>query len=226
MPIAPFCAVVFDCDGVLVDSETLGLRSLQQALQEAGVKYSFDSLTRFSGRSHGETLRETSTESGIPLNEVEVSERMDDIYREIVRSEGLLPCPGVPELLEKLTSSGVPFTLASSGPRSKVTFSLRSAGLSGAFPRFICGDDVRYAKPSPDVYLAAALLGIPPAECLAIEDAPSGVSAALAAGMQAVAITSSFAPNALAEAHLVLTSVSEFPLETMGAAPGALWRRC
>ncbi len=212
MKLASFRAVIFDCDGVLVDSEPLGLRSLQQALHEAGVERSLDSLTRFSGRSHGETLAELEAESGLPLLASVLAKRMDECYMDIVGAEGLRLCPGVPQLLSLLTASQIPFTLASSGPRRKVLFSLQSAGLASAFPHFLCGDDVARAKPAPDLYLAAAaLVGADPTECLAIEDAPNGVRSACAAGMQVVGVTTSFAASALAEANLIVDSLSLLP---------------
>lgn len=210
--LAPFRAVIFDCDGVLVDSEVLGLRSLQQALREAGVERSLDSLTRFSGRSHGETLAVLERESGIPLLTNGVAERMDECYIELVREGGLRPCVGITELLAWLSESRIPFTLASSGPRRKVLFSLESAGLASVFPQFVCGDDAARAKPAPDLYLAAAaLINIDPNSCLAIEDAPNGVRAALSAGMQVVAVTTTFDAIALADAHLVVHSLSDLP---------------
>jgi HAD superfamily hydrolase (TIGR01509 family) len=210
--LAAFRAVIFDCDGVLVDSEALGLRSLQWALREAGVERSLDFLTRFSGRSHGETLAELEAESGVPLPVPRVSERMDENYLRLVGAEGLHPCPGIPQLLSWLSARQIPFTLASSGTRRKVLFSLQSAGLAQAFPHFLCGDDVARAKPAPDLYLAAAVLvGVNPTECLAIEDAPNGVRSARAAGMQVIGVTTSFGVSALAEADLIVNSLSVLP---------------
>lgn len=205
-------AVIFDCDGVLVDSERLGLRSLQQALREAGVERSLDYLARFSGRSHGETLAELEADSGVSLTASGVASRMDDCYIRLVTEEGLEPCPGIPELLSWLSASRIPFTLASSGPRRKVRFSLERSGLTHAFPRFVCGDDVTRAKPEPDVYLSAArLLAVEPGICLAIEDAPSGIRAARAAGMEVVAVSTSFEAAELREADLVLDSLLDLP---------------
>lgn len=210
--LALFRAVIFDCDGVLVDSETLGLRSLQQALREAGVERALDSLTCFSGRSHWETLAALERESGIPLFANGVAERMDECYIELARTEVLRPCAGVAELLAWLSANRIPFTLASSGPRKKVLFSLASAGLAGAFPQFICGEDAAHAKPAPDLYLAAAsLVNVDPSACLAVEDAPNGVWAALAAHMQVVAVTTTFDAAALADAHLVVDSLADLP---------------
>lgn len=207
-----FRAVIFDCDGVLVDSERLGLRSLQQALREAGVERSLDFLARFSGRSHGETLAELEAESGVPLMASGVARRMDDCYIRLATEEGLDPCPGISELLSWLSARQIPFTLASSGPRRKVHFSLQSSGLIQAFPRFVCGDDVARAKPEPDLYLSAAgLLAIDPGVCLAIEDAPNGIRAARAAGMEVVAVTTSFKAAELMDADLVVASLMDLP---------------
>jgi HAD superfamily hydrolase (TIGR01509 family) len=210
--LAPFRAVIFDCDGVLVDSERLGLRSLQQALYEAGIERSLDSLARFSGRSHGETLAELKAESGVPFLTSVVAKRMDEYYMHLVSAEGLRPCPGVQQLLSWLSALQIPYTLASSGPRRKVLFSLKSADLESAFPHFICGEDAIRAKPAPDLYLAAAtLVGVDPTECLAVEDAPSGVQSARAAGMQVVAVTTSFGSSLLTEAHLIIDSLLLLP---------------
>jgi HAD superfamily hydrolase (TIGR01509 family) len=141
---------------------------------------------------------------------------------ELVEAEGLHPCPGVQQLLSQLSACRIPFTLASSGPRRKVLFSLQRTGLAPAFPHFTCGDDVERAKPEPDVYLAAAaLVGVAPTECLAIEDAPNGVRAARAAGMQVVAVTTNFAASALAEANLVVNSLLFLPHYFTGLARSA-----
>jgi HAD superfamily hydrolase (TIGR01509 family) len=220
MKLAPFRAVVFDCDGVLVDSEALGLYSLQQALLEVGVERSLDSLARFSGRSHSETLGELEAESGVRLLARGIERRMDERYVRLAKSEGLHPYPAVPQLLPHLAARQVLFTLASSGTRKKVLFSLQATGLASAFPRFVCGEDVARAKPAPDLYLAAAaLVGVPPADCLAVEDAPNGVRAACAAGMQVVAVTTNFAASALAEADLILNSLSLLPLDALRGEP-------
>jgi beta-phosphoglucomutase-like phosphatase (HAD superfamily) len=102
---------------------------------------------------------------------------------------------------------------------------LQSAGLASAFPRFMCGDDVTRAKPAPDLYLAAAvLIGVAPTECLAIEDAPNGVRSACAAGMQVVGVTTSYGPKALAEATLVVESLSLLPDHFSGSPDFAALR--
>lgn len=223
MSLAPLRAVIFDCDGVLVDSEALGLRSLQQALCDVGIERSLAALSRFFGRSHSETLGELERESGAPLPNHEIERRMDECYATLVEAEGLHPYPGVPRLLLQLAACQIPFTLASSGPRTKVQFSLQRAGFAAAFPRFACGDEVARAKPSTDLYLAAsALLGVPPVYCPAIEDAPNGVQAARAAKMRVVAVTTTFKASELSNADLILDSLLHLPLDLGGRQPSWL----
>jgi hypothetical protein len=94
MSVAPFSAVIFDCDGVIVDSVILGLRSLQQSLHEVGVERSLDSLLRFSGRNHHETLAEIEAESVMLLHDRGLVKRMDECYMDIVGAVGVHPCPG------------------------------------------------------------------------------------------------------------------------------------
>jgi beta-phosphoglucomutase-like phosphatase (HAD superfamily) len=178
---------------------------LNSLMHEAGVERSIASLKYFSGRSHTETLAELEAEVGVPLLTHQVERRMDECYTRLVQAEGLRPCHGVPLLLLQLTACQIPSTLASSGRRKRVQFSVHHAGLAPAFPHFVCADDVSCAKPAPDLYLAAAaIIGVPPRECLAVEDAPNRVRA----GMQVVAVTTSFPASAL-----TVDSLSLFPLD-------------
>jgi len=214
---SPVRAVIFDCDGVLVESEVLGLRSLQMALKDAGLEMPMDSLIRFSGRSHQETLTELERESGVTLLGRNLDEHLQLHYMNLVRSSRLHPCSGIPEFIAALKQKNIPFTLASSGPRRKVLLSLRSAGLESEFPDFISGDDVSRAKPAPDPYLAAAaILHVKPPDCLAIEDAPSGIRSARAAGMQVIAVTNTYKREMLAEADLIVDDIKQLAVSTTG----------
>lgn len=212
MKLTPFRAVIFDCDGVLVNSESLGLRAMQQALKENGVELPLDALSRFSGCSYGDSLAALEAESGLALLNSGVAQRTDECYVKLVEAEGLSLCPGVSQLLEWLSVRDIPFTLASSGPRKKVLVSLKCTDLVSAFPHFICADDVARAKPAADPYLAAAaLMGFDSADCLAVEDSPNGIRSAIEAGMQVVAVTTSFSSGALTDADLIVDSLLLLP---------------
>jgi HAD superfamily hydrolase (TIGR01509 family) len=214
---SPVRAVIFDCDGVLVDSEVLGLRALQMALQDAGLEMPMESLTRFSGRSHNETLAELEQEFGVSLLDRNLDERLQLHYMGLVRSSGLRSCPGIPEFIAALKQKCIPFTLASSGPRQKVLLSLRSVGLEPEFPDFISGDDVSRAKPAPDPYLAAAaILNIKASDCLAIEDSPNGIRSARAAGMQVIAVTNTYKREMLAEADFIVDDIQKLAISKTG----------
>lgn len=205
-----------------MNSESLGLRSMQQALKESGVVLSLTALSRFSGRSYGESLADLEAELGVALLKSGLAQRIDACYVELVAAEGLSRCLGVTQLLAWLSERNIPFTLASSGPRSKVLVSLKCADLLSVFPNFISADDVARAKPAADPYLAAAaLIGVDPVDCLAIEDSPNGVRSAIEAGMQVVAVTTSVASSALTEADLVVESLqqlAEFLTDSRNAA--------
>jgi HAD superfamily hydrolase (TIGR01509 family) len=162
-------------------------------------------------------LEKTIQESGVTLLGRNLDERLQLHYMNLVRSSGLRPCPGIPEFILALKQKSIPFTLASSGPRRKVLLSLRSAGLESEFPDFISGDDISRAKPAPDPYLAAAAISkTAPAECLAIEDAPSGIRSARAAGMQVIAVTNTYKREMLAEADLIVDDIQQLAVSTTG----------
>ena len=214
---SPIRAVIFDCDGVLVESEMLGLRSLQMALRDAGLEMPMESLTRFSGRSHHETLIELEQECGVSLLGRNLDDRLQLHYMDLIRLNGLRSCPGIPEFIATLKQKCIPFTLASSGPRRKVLLSLRSAGLEPEFLDFISADDVSRAKPAPDPYLAAAaILQIKPSDCVAIEDAPNGIRSARAAGMQVIAVTNTYKREILTEADLIVDDIQKLAVSTTG----------
>lgn len=173
--------IIFDCDGVLVDSERLSHEVLQAMLGEHGVRLTLDeTFARFMGSS-SERCRDRVAEllgDAMP----------DDFMRRFgVRSfaafaASLAPVPGITDLLDALSP---PFCVASNGPREKMRFTLGHTGLLGRFEgRLFSAQDVARPKPAPDLFLhAAQTLGAAPGRCVVVEDSPTGVSAARAAGM-------------------------------------------
>lgn len=116
----------------------------------------------------------------------------ETLYREI-SSGRLAPMPGLTRLLDRLEAHGIAVALATSAPAPNVTHTLDQIGLAHRFPVIVRGDEVARGKPAPDVFLAAAArVGSTPPQCLAFEDAPMGITAARAAGMSCVALTTSF----------------------------------
>jgi HAD superfamily hydrolase (TIGR01509 family) len=122
----------------------------------------------------------------------------------------LKPLPGVVALLRRLRDHGYSLALASSGDRVKVAFGMQALALIGSFEAVVTGDDVSHSKPDPEIYLIAAQrLRVPPAACIAIEDAPAGVKAAKRAGMRCIAVTNSVVSDRLYKADLIVDSLAD-----------------
>lgn len=175
--------VIFDCDGVLVDSERISHLVLQAMLAEHGAPMSFDeAVATFMGASMPQALARVQALTGVPPE--------DFLPRFRARSYAafaatLSPVPGVPALLASLAT---PFCVASNGPHEKMRLTLTRTGLIGFFGgRMFSADDVPHPKPAPDLFLhAAARMAAAPSTCVVVEDSPTGVRAARAAGMAVV----------------------------------------
>lgn len=173
--------IIFDCDGVLVDSEIITCRVDARELNRLGFRISADEVgARFTGRPTQEMLSELEAEQGIPLP-ADFCDHLLACVLDSFASE-LLAVPNVAAALERIS---VPVCVASSSDVERIEESLRLTGLIGFFGRRIFSAQmVVRGKPFPDLFeLAAGTLGTAPVGCLVIEDSPSGVAAAIAAGM-------------------------------------------
>lgn len=178
-------AIIFDCDGTLVDSETIGVQVLAEVAAESGAVFdAADTLEHLRGLKMTECVARIEALCGVKLPQAYVPEvrlRMAEAFR--LR---LQPMPGARELLASLTQ---PFCVASSGPRAKIELSLSLTGLAPLVNgRLFSSYEVGSWKPEPGIFLhAAAALGVAPAECAVVEDSEPGVRAGLAAGMRVFA---------------------------------------
>jgi HAD superfamily hydrolase (TIGR01509 family) len=175
--------VIFDCDGVLVDSERIGVRIDVQALAELGWPLTeAEVIERFVGRSHAYMVGEIEAALGRRLP-ADWETSFHSRYREAFEAE-LRPVDGVVEALEAIAT---PTCVASSSSHDGLRHSLGLTGLLARFEgRIFSAEDVRNGKPAPDLFLhAAATLSADPARCAVIEDSRYGVEAARAAGMRA-----------------------------------------
>lgn len=184
-------AVIFDLDGVLVDSETLQLAAWQRYVEQWGRVLPPALLPRLFGRRLVDAARIIVEELGLPVAPKEAARERDALFLASLPGN-VRPMPGARELVTALRERGLPLGLATSGHRRYVELVLDELGLREAFTAVVTGDDVARGKPAPDCYLlAASRLGIVPAAGVAIEDAPLGVLAARAAGLRCIAV-----PNA------------------------------
>ena len=176
--------IIFDCDGVLVDSERACNQVLADLLAEYGLRLTLEqTIERFIGRSLAQCMAIITELLGrAPPGDFQT--RLSQRTRASLEAN-LAVVPGVEEILSSLTQ---PYCVASNGNREKMNFTLRHTGLLERFEgRMFCADDVASPKPAPDLFLhAARRFDADPADCIVVEDTPTGVAAARAAGMTAL----------------------------------------
>ncbi len=186
MDLTSYGLVIFDCDGVLVDSERLTVEVEARMLTELGwVMTPADVVSRFMGRSLASEVAEVTEWLG-PQAAREFERRLVPELDRVFAAE-LVPVDGVPELLVVLAERGTPTCVASSGTPDGIRTKLDLTGLRGHFgDRISSAVEVEHGKPAPDLFRLAALrMGVPPEHCAVIEDSVHGVRAAVAAGMAA-----------------------------------------
>ncbi|MCM3299215.1 HAD family hydrolase [Streptomyces pseudogriseolus] len=203
--------VIFDNDGVLVDSEPLSNRHLAAYLTELGHPTTYeDSIRDYMGsamhRVHD--LIEERTGQRLPAD-------FDDVFHARVFAafeRELKPVPGVADVLEKLAADGVPYCVASSGSHERIRVGHRAAGLNRFFDdgRIFSSQDVGRGKPAPDLFLyAAERMGTTPERCVVVEDSPLGVQAAVAAGMDVYGFTAMTPAEKLSDATRLFGNMRE-----------------
>jgi HAD superfamily hydrolase (TIGR01509 family) len=212
-------AVVFDLDGVLIDSEPVWERVRRGLVAERGGHWAPDAQRRLMGMSTQEWARYLSEDLGVglPPDQVaaEVVDRMTASYRERIPF-----LPGAVEAVDRLAARW-PLGLASSAPAVLIETVLQSAGLRDRFRVTMSTEQVPHGKPAPDIYLAVtARLGVPPSTCAAIEDSSNGLRSAAAAGLHLIAIPRPQYPpdpDVLAATSLVLPNLTELTPDAVAA---------
>jgi HAD superfamily hydrolase (TIGR01509 family) len=206
-------ALIFDFDGLLVDTETPGLVSWQQIYATFGQTLSLDLWKGALGTNHGfNALEHLATLYGQPFDREEVLRRRQELKHRLSAEQPLLP--GVQSILAQAHALGLPCAVASSSSRAWVEGWLNHHGIRHHFACVRTADDVQLTKPAPDLFLsAAACLGVPPSACLVFEDSPNGILAARAAAMRCVAVPGAITRQiALPPADLTLATLDEMPL--------------
>ena len=205
--------VIFDNDGVLVDSEPISNRLLAGYLTELGHPTSYEEAIRDYMGSAMHRIHDLVRErTGRRL-----PEEFDDVFHGRVFAafeRELEAVAGAVGVLEKLAADGVPYCVASSGSHERIRVALRKTGLYERFgePRIFSSQDVGRGKPAPDLFLhAARSVGVPPERCAVVEDSPLGVQAARAAGMDVYAFTAMTPAAKLADATALFGTMAELP---------------
>jgi beta-phosphoglucomutase len=209
-------AVIFDFDGVIVDTEPLHYAAFQRLLEPLGLGFSwgqyvdtymgFDDRDAFTEafKAHGTGLSATALQSFI--------DRKADLFQEIVR-DGISAYPGVVDLIRGIRASRTPLAISSGALRSDIGPILETLGIAGCFDVIVTAEDVARSKPDPECYRLAHTmlnefwrLNLTPGQVLAIEDTPAGIAAAKGAGLCVIAVTNSYPAAHLSQAdHIVET---------------------
>ncbi len=226
---APVAAIIFDFDGVLADTEALHCRAYQAIARSLGMDLErSEYFARYLGLPDRDCLAALCARAGRPLTAAD----LDEVVRRKKGQYGLLLgeaalYPGVDAVLRRLHQRVV-LAIASGAFRDEIEPVLRAAGVRSLFAAVIGAEDVAAGKPAPDPFLAA--LGalnratrreLTPAQCLVVEDTPRGITAAHAAGMRCLAVTTNYERGALQDADAIIAHVAQLRLSDLGLAEPA-----
>ena len=214
--------LIFDVDGVIADTESVnrrvsvqvfddlfGLKGVKDADFRAGLGRGAHEYVKAAARVHNLDLTSEQLEKAVQYRQ--------DLFLEVLKAEPLPAYPGVLELIEAgLASDTFQVAIATSGTLEKSRAALEAAHIPYAKMVYVNGNDVTHKKPDPELFLIAAeRMGLTPARCVVIEDAPNGVQAAKAAGAKCIAVTNTTAAEELAQADMICDSLEQVTLDTL-----------
>ena len=180
--------IIFDMDGVLINSEPVHYRVWKQALAARGIELDYEIYKPCIGSTNGFLMDILHDNYGISREDRELVKSMQQIKEKVIEEEGFPMIEGVPELLKRLKDRGYRLAIASSSPIAYIRQVVTSLGINGYFDILVSGEQVKNPKPAPDVFLeAASQMGLTAEECLILEDSGNGCRAAKAAGIVCVA---------------------------------------
>jgi HAD superfamily hydrolase (TIGR01509 family) len=190
-------AVIFDMDGLLLDTERPVKDLWFAAARSKGREISEEAVLRTTGVDADSTRRIMTEEYGPDFPYEDILGELSRMIKEKAEKEGIPWRPGLPVIMDRLEKLAIPFGLATSTKRTTALWKLEKAGLEGRFPVMVCGDEVERGKPAPDIFLrAASLLKTAPEDCLGLEDSPAGLRALAAAGIPSIFIKDMVEPPA------------------------------
>ena len=206
-------AVIFDFDGVIIDSHDAHRDSWFLLAEQLGKPLTLAQFAESFGMRNETIIPGLFgwAEEGDTATVKALADRKEKCYRDILRRQGLEPLPGVRALLDSLDAAAIPFAIGSSTPRKNIETALTLCGLEDRFQAIAGAEDVQQGKPDPAVFLcAAARLHCPPESCLVFEDAHVGIAAARAGGMKCIAVTTTHARETFGDtADRIIDSLDE-----------------
>lgn len=216
-------AVIFDFDGIMVDSETLHHQAFCRVLDPLHLPVSWEQYREtYIGFDDRDVLRTRYRVAGLPLDETTMHQLISAkarAYLDLIREQGVQVYPGVVDLVRSL-SEKLPLAICSGALMSDIEPVVEQLGIAGCFAERVTADQVHVSKPDPESYheafrrLARKFPAVVrhPAHCVAIEDTPAGVEAATGAGLRVLAVRNTYGPEALVRAHRVVASLEEVDL--------------
>jgi beta-phosphoglucomutase family hydrolase len=214
--------LLFDWDGVVIDSHQAHEESWKLLADELGSSLPEGFFKATFGMRNQQILPMWFPELQESTGEIaRLGDRKEELYRAILRRDGIQALPGVKTFLQAAKAAGIPRSVGSSTPRKNIETVIEMAGLEGLFDVIVCAEDVQRGKPDPEVFLLGAQrLGCAPENCIVFEDAFVGIAAGLAGGMKVVGIATTHPIEKLTDAHISLTSLEGITPESLSQKLG------
>jgi len=183
-------AVLWDMDGTLIDSEEFHWISWRETLAKEGFAITHEQFLRSFGQRNDSIIPQWLGKEATPERIAKVANAKEELYRDLVRTKGMQPLPGVASWVHRLHHQGWLQAIASAAPRPNIDVVLEALGAAHCFQGIVSAEDVHRGKPDPEVYLAAASrVAASPDRCIVIEDAVAGVEGARTAGMRSIGVS-------------------------------------
>lgn len=205
-------AIIFDMDGVLIDSEPFWGQASMEVMQRVGIPYTRDDVMRYQGVRIGDIVSRVWDENPVSFSKQEIERMVCDRVSELVLESGRV-LPGIDNVLKRAEKWGLKIGLATSTPRSVAVNFIKRVGIGDSIEVMCTGEEVVYGKPHPEIYiLCASRLGVEPWECIVFEDSVNGVVAAKAARMHTIAVPApiSYEDKRYGIADVQLHSLTDF----------------
>lgn len=208
--------VIFDMDGVLVDSELVFVKSVRRYLRDLGIEAAMEDaqLSRLTGRRTRQISEELIRSFGVMRTPAQVDAEQDRYFNMVLKEEGgVRPMEGIKPFLQKLKENGCQTALATSSEKAWVDEVMEGLKIRNYFDVVVTGEMVRISKPEPDIFLKAArLAGVAPEECVVIEDSVNGIAAGKRAGMYVIGFKGSRITQDTSGADQEVYSFAEIPV--------------
>ena len=208
--------IIFDVDGVLANTESISVRTLNQAFKDLhGIILSDEDSSEYMGATARKHVGGLVDQYGLDANIQELIEKHETLFiAELARTEDLAIVDSTDFLHEIAQNDDWQVGLATSSTRKRSETTIRSCGIdSSVLTGWLTGDDISRSKPDPEIYLSCALaMGVPPKQCVVIEDSVAGLTSAKSAGMVCIALTGTFPGEALRAAERIVDSLNQVDL--------------